>query len=225
MHFTAEAITAELALAVSVVSLLVAWRALGIARQDLRTSRRSEVQTMLLGAEKLLVEHPELMRAFTSSEMGKPGDSMGIELKNKIDMMVLVYIDVFEIAYDVFHETGQDTRWESWQRTMKKFIEDCPSFPETWKFYGPEYDKPFREFIDKEIRHLPNATAAVCLRGRPLNWRRQPNEVRRISRGAFPVSVESTFSAAASSCVNGRRLLRALAKCLPQSVAQSASSP
>lgn len=152
------------ALGVSIVSIIVATVAAIIAYRDLLTGRQVEVHAMLHDAEKLLVDHPDLMLAFTSSEMSKEeltkeerGEERRIinaELHDQIDMMILVCLNVFEAAYDVFYQTGPTSRWKSWQRTITEFVEDCPFFEKTWAYYGPQYDDPFRKFINKELLRL-----------------------------------------------------------------------
>ncbi|MHB1861613.1 MAG: hypothetical protein ACYCVL_01475 [Gemmatimonadaceae bacterium] len=125
------------------------------------------MQTLLDAAERLLVDHPELMRAFFSSDVRKEmfpdcataratmlADRVAFpaSLRDQIDMMILVYLNVFEAAYDVFHETGPDSRWKSWQRTIKEFTGDCVFFEATWDHYGRQYDSPFKAFIDRQLK-------------------------------------------------------------------------
>ena len=179
----AGTIIATTALVVSGGSLLVAWKMLGIARSelegahkalatahlDLRTARQVEVQAMLHTAERLFVEYPDLLLAFRSSAQSQEEDarqtagqmrrSIDARLADQIDIMILMCLNVFEAAYDVFCETGPASRWESWQRTIAEFLEDCTYFAKSWKHYGPQYDEPFRNFIDSEVARITSGAA------------------------------------------------------------------
>jgi hypothetical protein len=155
-------------LIIAIVSLLVsgwtAWKAGALQRHDILMGRRLEVHTLLQDADKVLLDHPTLLRAFRSSESYESVSTWSPADRDMLDRTVLVYLNVFEAAHSVFAETSHLDANEkgirqAWARSAAQFFDDCPAALNTWTRYRATYYNEFRAFMDSALEALAPAAS------------------------------------------------------------------
>jgi hypothetical protein len=156
---------------IAVVSLVVAgwtaWKSGVLQRHDVLLSRRLELHGLLQEADKLLLEYPQLLRAFMSSAQYQPVDTWSAGDRDLLDAFVIVYLNVFEAAHSVFAQTSRlDEREkrvrDAWHRTVVSFFADCPAARSAWGRHRATYYDEFRAFLDEAISRPPGVSAPMA---------------------------------------------------------------
>jgi hypothetical protein len=152
-------------LGIALISLLAsawtAWKSGIFQRHELLLARRLELHALLQEADKLLLEHPALQRAFKSSESYLEVEQWSAEDRDLFDAYCVVYLNVFEAAHSVFAETSRIDKNEravraAWERSLTQFFSDAPASRSAWLKFGPTYYDGFREFVNAALERTAN---------------------------------------------------------------------
>ncbi len=155
-------------LIIAMVSLAIsgwtAWKSGLLQRHDVVLARRLELHGLLQEADKLLIDHPQLSRAFRSSEQYTPIEEWTADERDMFRNYFFVYVNVFEAAHSVFGQTSKLDRAEgkvrdAWQRTITSFFDDCPAARDVWVRYRETYYDDFQTFIDVAIGNVAHDVA------------------------------------------------------------------
>lgn len=147
----------------SVIALVLSTRANAKAdrlqKSDLFLSTRLTLHGLLHESDRILLEHPELTKAFTTHATYVPYEDWSDADKVRFDIYFGICLNVYEIAYSSFDETSRiDPRenqpWFAWHQTISSFFHDCPASRRLWQAYKETFYNDFKSYVDRIIAEI-----------------------------------------------------------------------